>query len=87
MNILAHASVGWILAEAGCGNSRFRRAIFLAAMAPDLDGISYLMGSASALDQHHIWAHNLPFSLAVSFLAALYCPVPPHPAGSHFAQA
>ena len=71
MNFLAHASLGWVLAEAGHGDSRFRRAVFLAAIAPDLDGISYLMGSASALQQHHVWTHNLPFSLVVSLLAAI----------------
>jgi membrane-bound metal-dependent hydrolase YbcI (DUF457 family) len=73
MNILVHASLGWALAEAGRGDSCFRRVVFLAAIAPDLDGITYLMGSAAALQQHHIWAHNLLFSLAVSLLAALYC--------------
>lgn len=70
----AHAAVGWILAQAGRGDSRFRRAVFLAAVAPDLDALAYLLGLSISLNSHHVWAHNLPFSLAVSLAAVLYCP-------------
>lgn len=73
MYLHAHASIGWILAEAGRGDVRFRRTVFLAAIAPDLDGITYVLGSASSIDQHHIWTHNLAFSWLVSLLASLYC--------------
>ena len=69
----AHAGLGWILAEAGRGDSRFRRAVFLAAIAPDLDAIFYLLGFSVSLSHHHVWAHNLFFSLIVSALSMLYC--------------
>lgn len=69
----AHAAMGWILAEAGRGDSRFRRAVFLAAIAPDLDALTYLLGMTMSLAEHHVWTHNLVFSLAVSLLSVLYC--------------
>ena len=69
----AHAGIGWILAEAGRGDSKFRRAVFLTAIAPDLDAISYVLGLSVSLSHHHVWAHNLVFSLIVSALSMLYC--------------
>lgn len=69
----AHAGVGWLLAEAGRGDERFRRSVFLAAILPDLDAFTYLLGSPSSLNQHHVWTHNILFSLLVSVLAAVYC--------------
>jgi len=73
MYIPAHAGIGWLLAEIGKGDSAFRRSVFLAAILPDMDGITYFFGSASSLNQHHVWSHNLLFSLIVSALAAVYC--------------
>jgi hypothetical protein len=72
MNIFAHASVGWLLAEAGRGDPRFRRCVFFSAVLPDLDGFNYLFGSMDSLEQHHVWTHNLCFSLLISGLAMLY---------------
>ena len=73
MYIPAHAGIGWLLAELGKGDSAFRRSVFLAAILPDIDGITYLFGSASSLNQHHVWSHNLLFSLVISALASVYC--------------
>jgi membrane-bound metal-dependent hydrolase YbcI (DUF457 family) len=73
MNIIAHAGASWLLAEAGRGDERFRRAVFLAGVLPDLDGITYSLGFAASLNQHHIWTHNIFFGLLCSLLAALYC--------------
>ncbi len=66
--------MGWFLAEIGKGDSAFRRSVFLAAILPDIDAFTYLFGSAaSALNQHHVWTHNLLFSLIISALAGVYC--------------
>ena len=73
MYIPAHAGIGWLLAEIGKGDSAFRRSVFLATILPDIDGITYLLGSASSLNQHHVWSHNLLFSLIVSAVASVYC--------------
>ncbi|MBU1693861.1 MAG: metal-dependent hydrolase [Verrucomicrobia bacterium] len=74
MYFYAHAGLGWILAEAGRGDSRFRRAVFLAAIAPDLDALPSVLGWSITLNHHHVWTHNLLFSLVVSALAMWYCP-------------
>ena len=73
MYIPAHAGIGWLLAEIGKGDSVFRRFVFLAAILPDIDGATYLFGFALSLNQHHIWAHNILFSLIVSTLAGVCC--------------
>ena len=44
MQVFAHAGIGWILAEAGRGDRRFRQVVFLASLLPDLDGLSLLFG-------------------------------------------
>ncbi|HRZ11144.1 MAG TPA: metal-dependent hydrolase [Kiritimatiellia bacterium] len=75
MYIHAHAAFGWILAQVvGRGDARFRRAVFLSAIAPDFDAMAYLLGLSISLDQHHVWTHNLLFSWALSLAAMLYCP-------------
>lgn len=69
----AHAGLGWILAEAGRGDARFRRAVFLAALAPDVDALTHLLGLSVSLNHHHVWTHNMVFSLIVSVLSVACC--------------
>ena len=70
MELTAHAGIGWLLAEAGMADDRFRRMVFLAAVLPDLDAVPLVFGYSEA---HHMWTHNLLFSLLVSTVAAVYC--------------
>lgn len=42
-------------------------------MLPDLDAASYLFGAETYLRYHHVLAHNLVFSLAVSLVATWLC--------------
>jgi inner membrane protein len=67
MNTEAHLAVGWILAHCGGGESRrFRGRVVLAALAPDLDAISYVGGPDLYARLHHAVGHNVFFSLFLS---------------------
>jgi hypothetical protein len=74
MQIFAHAGIGWGLAEAGRGSRRFRQAVFLSAVLPDLDGLSVLFGLSAFSEYHDRLTHSLAFSLVLSALAAAACP-------------
>jgi membrane-bound metal-dependent hydrolase YbcI (DUF457 family) len=73
MQIFAHAGIGWILAEAGRGDRRFRQAVFWSALLPDLDGFSLLLGVESYQCYHDRITHSIPFAVLVSALAAAFC--------------
>jgi len=73
MHLEAHAGAGWLLAQAAPGDRRVRAATLLAAVAPDLDVVSYLFGPNAYVAWHHVACHNLLFSLLVSGLAAWWC--------------
>ena len=73
MHLEAHAGLGWLLAQVGNGGRRFRGAVLLAAVLPDLDAASYLFGPEVYIRYHHVLGHNLVFSLAVSAAAAGLC--------------
>jgi hypothetical protein len=73
MYLGAHAGVGWLLAEAGGGDRRFRSWVLLASILPDIDAVTYLLGPTMYLKYHHMLSHNLLFSLIVSGLSAYFC--------------
>ena len=73
MFTVTHAAVGWLLAEAGGGNRGFRRAVFLSAVLPDLDGVTLFVAPSLYSGYHHVWTHNLLSSLLVSAAAVLLC--------------
>lgn len=67
MNIEAHLAAGWVLAHCGASETRrFRALVTIAAIAPDLDVISYLWGERAYSTYHHAVGHNVFFSLACS---------------------
>jgi membrane-bound metal-dependent hydrolase YbcI (DUF457 family) len=71
MNLEAHLAAGWILAHCGGPSTRrFRAAVTFAAIAPDLDVLSYLGGARTYSTLHHALGHNIFFGLLVS-LASL----------------
>src|SRR4051794_31001621 len=69
MNIEAHLAAGWVLAHCAGRDARgsraFRGAVTFAAIAPDLDTISYLFGERAYATYHHAVGHNLFFGLLV----------------------
>ena len=73
MLIQTHAGFGWLIGNASGGDRRLRGWAFLAAVLPDLDGISALFGQAAYDYHHHLWTHGLPFSLLMSAGACWHC--------------
>jgi membrane-bound metal-dependent hydrolase YbcI (DUF457 family) len=70
MNFEAHLAAGWALAHmGGVETRRFRAWITFAAVAPDLDVISYLWGERAYATCHHALGHNVFFSWLVTTLA------------------
>ena len=74
MNTEAHLAVGWILAHAGGAETRrFRRLVVFAALAPDLDVLSYVGGPNLYAKLHHALGHNLFVATLLSgFCVAMY---------------
>lgn len=75
MNIEAHLACGWVLAHLG-GNEtrRFRGLVTLAAIAPDIDTLSYFWGPEAYSSIHHAWGHNIFFGLTFSAVSVALLP-------------
>ncbi len=73
MMLPAHGGLGWFLAHTTSSNRCFRGAVFLAAVLPDIDGVSALFGQIAYVKYHHVLGHNFLFSLVVSFAAVYFC--------------
>ncbi len=71
MNLEAHMAAGWVLGNLVPGeNRRFRGIMVAAAMAPDLDGITYLAGGDVYARWHHVLGHNVFVAAAMVAVAA-----------------
>lgn len=75
----AHLLASWLLANSALRSQRERRLVALAGLAPDLDGLGWLVDRTVAANggssdyyfaYHHLILHNLPASLALAGLAA-----------------
>ena len=74
MNTEAHLAAGWILAHlGGVEDRRFRAAVTLAAIAPDVDSLAFFFGERAYASIHHALGHNVYFFTGASVLAALWC--------------
>jgi membrane-bound metal-dependent hydrolase YbcI (DUF457 family) len=75
MNTEAHLALGWVLAHAGGAREGrgFRAAITIAALAPDLDALSYAFGPRAYSNWHHAAGHNIFFSFASSAACVWFC--------------
>jgi membrane-bound metal-dependent hydrolase YbcI (DUF457 family) len=73
MLVPAHAGLGWFLGNISRGDRRVRGWVFLAAVLPDLDGISAVFGQVAYDHYHHLWTHGLLFSLIMSTMALWHC--------------
>jgi inner membrane protein len=59
MHLPTHILSGWCIGSLFRLNPRQRLFCMFAAVAPDLDGISFLFGQDAWWDIHHKWGHNL----------------------------
>ncbi|MGA1869606.1 MAG: metal-dependent hydrolase [bacterium] len=72
MHAITHAGLGWFLANIGDEDRRFRGSVLLASIIPDIDGITVFLGLTSYDQYHHLFCHNLLFSLAVSLISVWF---------------
>lgn len=70
MSPIIHAGVGWLLG-AKLPTRRDRVVATVAAVIPDLDGLTLLGGEQLYADWHHKLAHGAPFAVVVVIAAAL----------------
>lgn len=60
MHLQAHAALGWLLGGAAPASDRRLRAWCLAAaVLPDLDGATFLLGPSAYAQWHHTFGHNV----------------------------
>jgi membrane-bound metal-dependent hydrolase YbcI (DUF457 family) len=65
-----HAQVGWFAARIARLEKRDRCLVALAAMLPDLDGLSIAFGYSAYYRIHHVWLHNVFACAAIALLVA-----------------
>ncbi len=64
---------GWCVANCFKLTPKERFLAMAAAVAPDLDGITYALGQKAYWATHHVYGHNLLFALAASGIFAFFC--------------
>lgn len=74
MQLETHLAVGWLMGNLVQGaDRRFRGLVAFSALAPDLDGVSYLLGPDMYSRCHHVLGHNIfagvLFTLVCTLLA------------------
>jgi hypothetical protein len=75
MNTEAHLAFGWLLAHiAGAENRRFRAIVTLAAVAPDIDTVTFFFGERAYANYHHALGHNIFIFTLFSIAAMLLYP-------------
>jgi hypothetical protein len=73
MHSEAHASLGWIIANAAPLDRRARNWCVLASVVPDLDAVPIIFGIDQYAKWHHTFGHNIFFCFIFSALAAWHC--------------
>jgi hypothetical protein len=69
MQLEAHLAVGWLAGNLVPRSDRRIRALAMfAALAPDLDGVPYLLGPDIYARTHHIYGHNVFAGLLITIL-------------------
>lgn len=72
MHLETHLAIGWALSNVFPQFSRRQRLLVsLAALLPDADGLSYLVGETAYSNWHHTVGHNVFASAAALLLASL----------------
>lgn len=67
---LTHALVGWCVAHLGRPDRATRLWCLLASLAPDLDGLTMLLGHDAYGNYHHLLLHNVTFGAVVTAVSA-----------------
>lgn len=75
MNLESHFACGWLLGNLTPGLRRSHRLLLaISALAPDVDGLSYLAGPDAYVRWHHTLGHNVFFPVPFLITAALIAP-------------
>src|SRR5262245_39279065 len=73
MHLQAHAALGWMIGAAVPGADRRLRAwCTVAAVLPDIDGLTYAFGPLFYSHWHHTFGHNVFLGFAAVAIAALH---------------
>lgn len=72
MWVVGHGQVGWFLARGARLEAQDRKLVTVAAMLPDLDGLSILGGYGLYYSGHHVWLHSVWAALGFALLAATF---------------
>ncbi len=71
MHLESHLAIGWLMGNlVPRADRRFRALVTFSAMAPDLDGVSYLLGPDAYSRAHHVYGHNIFAGIACTILCA-----------------
>jgi len=65
VNPIVHAELSWLAAQ-GLALRRDRRLVVLAGLAPDLDGLTILLGGQAFERWHHVLTHGITAGLLVA---------------------
>lgn len=71
MNFGGHILTGWLISQQGEFKPAERRAIMLAAIAPDIDGL-FVLGPASWREWHRTFGHNVFWAVAAPLLLLIF---------------
>ncbi len=72
MNTGAHLQFGWLIGHAREFTRAERAAITLAAVAPDLDGLTFLAGGEVFYRYHHLLLHNVLVAVAYAAVVGTF---------------
>lgn len=71
MNPIIHAELGWLVAQP-LRHRRDRILVTVAAIAPDVDGLTLLAGEAAYARWHHVVAHGFVAAGVTAVVVALF---------------
>jgi hypothetical protein len=72
MSPLIHGCVGWLLGQP-LTRKRDRLVLTVAAVAPDLDGVGYVVSTDLYVDWHHRLAHGAAFAVVSTVAVGVVC--------------
>lgn len=69
MQLETHLAIGWLMGNlVPGGDRRLRGLVCFSALAPDLDGVSYVLGPDAYSNSHHVYGHNVFAGIAFTFV-------------------
>lgn len=73
MHLQTHLMSGWCVGNLINLTARERFLAMVMAVAPDLDGLTYLGSVKAYWATHHVYGHNLLYLIAVAGVLTLFC--------------